>query len=300
MSRIAITGATGLIGSALSESLTADGHTVHRITRRPDQAGPDDLVWDIDRRSIDADRLEGVDAVVHLAAELIDGRGEQARQRILESRRAGTQLIAETIASLDQPPEVFVSASAVGYYGDRGDEVLTEEAGPGDDFMASVCVAWEQAAQPARDAGIRTVHPRTGVVIHKDGPLIDKIELPFKLGVGGRVGHGWQYVPWISLEDEVRGLRFLIDRDLEGPVNLVGPEPVTNREMTKALGAVMRRPTVLPVPPVAVRLIYGDIAESLAMVSSRVVPQRLLTAGFSYRHNTLTAALQAAFGRRAA
>ncbi len=300
MSRIAVTGATGLIGSALTEALTVDGHTVHRITRRPEAAGADDLVWDLDTRSIDAARLEGVDAVVHLAGELIDGRGEQAKRRILESRKAGTRLIAETIASLDQPPEVFVSASAVGYYGDRGDEVLTEESGPGDDFLASMCVAWEAAAQPARDAGIRTVHPRTGVVIHKDGPLIEKIDLPFKLGVGGRVGHGRQYVPWISLEDEVRALRFLIERDLEGPVNLVGPEPVTNREMTKALGTVMRRPTVLPVPPAAVRLIYGDLAETLATVSNRVVPQRLLTAGFSFRHGTLTAALQAAFGRRAA
>jgi uncharacterized protein (TIGR01777 family) len=206
--------------------------------------------------------------------------------------------LARTLAALDTPPAVFVSSSAVGIYGDRGDEELTEDATSGDDFLAEVCVAWEAAADPARAAGIRVVHPRTGVVIARNGPLNDKVELPFRLGVGGRVGSGRQYVPWISLIDEVAALRFLIDRPLEGPVNLVGPSPATNMELTRALGTVLRRPTLLPIPTFAIRLLYGEMGETLATVSQRVIPRRLLDAGFTFRHTTLLAALSAAFARR--
>ncbi|MFP4635730.1 MAG: TIGR01777 family oxidoreductase [Nitriliruptoraceae bacterium] len=298
MSRIAITGASGLIGRALTASLSADGHSVQRVTRHPQ--GADDVAWDLDARTIEAGKLEGVDAVVHLAGEPIGAArwSDDTKHRIRESRVVGTTLIAESLAALDQPPAVLVSASGANYYGDRGDEVLTEDSGPGDDFLASVCVAWEEAADPAREAGIRTVHARSAAVIAKEGPLIDKLELPFKLGVGGKVGSGRQYMPWISLDDEVRALRFLIDRDLAGPVNLAGPEPATNYELTKALGSVLRRPTVLPIPTAAIRAMYGEMGEALALTSMRIVPQRLLTAGFSFRHATLTAALQAALGRR--
>jgi uncharacterized protein (TIGR01777 family) len=297
VTRYAITGATGLLGGALRAALTADGHTVHGVTRDGSRAGPGDIVWDPEARSIQAEGLEGVDVVVHLAAKPIRAErvSEETRRQIRDSRVEGTRFLAETLAGLEHPPQVFLSSSAVGYYGDRGDEVLTEESDPGHDFLAEVCQAWEAAAQPARDAGIRTIHPRTGVVIAKDGPLIEKIELPFRLGVGGRVGDGRQYVPWISLTDHVRAMRFLAESvDLSGPVNLTAPEPVTNREMTKALGAVFRRPTVFPIPPIALRLLYGEMGETLATVSDRAIPQRLLDAGFEFTHTDIRAALEEA------
>ncbi len=300
MSRIAVTGATGLIGRALVASLVGDGHRVARLVRDPRIAGRDDVVWDPEQGSIDARSLEGVDAVVHLAGEPIGASRwtEETRRRIHDSRERGTDLLARTLAGLDQRPEVFVSSSAVGIYGDRGDEELTEESSHGDDFLAQVCIAWERAADPAREAGIRVVHPRTGVVIAKDGPLIDKVELPFRLGVGGKVGSGRQYVPWISLDDEVAALRFLIDRPIEGAVNLTGPNPATNLALTKALGTVLRRPTIMPIPAFAIRLLYGEMGETLATVSQRVLPRRLLDAGFPFRHTTVLAALAAVYGRR--
>ena len=297
MSRYAVTGSTGLIGEALIASLVADGHHVQRLTRDRSRVRGDDIHWDVEAGTIDAAKLEGVDVVVHLAGEPIGASrwAEDTKRRIRDSRVQGTGLLARTLADLEQPPQVFLSSSAVGFYGDRGDEILTEDSTAGDDFLAEVCVAWEAAAQPAIDAGIRTIHPRTGVVIAEDGPLIDKIDLPFRLGVGGRVGNGRQYVPWISLVDEVRALRFLAEHpELSGPVNLVGPEPATNRELTKALGQVLRRPTVFPIPPVAIRLLYGEMGVTLATVSNRVLPARLTEAGFSFTHTTLVAALEAA------
>ena len=296
MARYAITGSSGLIGEALIASLTADGHTVQRVVRDGSKAGPDDVVWDLSSRTIQAEKLEGVDVVVHLAGEPIGAARwtDETKRRIRGAREAGTRLLAEALAGLSSRPTVFLSSSAVGYYGDRGDEILTEESSAGDDFLAEVCVAWEAAAQPAVDAGIRTIHPRTGVVIAEGGPLIEKIDLPFRLGVGGRVGNGYQYIPWISLDDEIRALRFLAEHDdLSGPVNLVGPEPVTNRELTKALGQVLRRPTVLPIPPFAIRLLYGEMGVTLATVSNRVRPARLIEAGFTFTHTTLLSALEA-------
>ncbi len=302
MSRIAITGSTGLIGEALVSSLRADDHKVQRVVRRAADAGTDDVVWDLDRGTIDAAKLEGVDAVVHLAGEPIGAsRWTDATKRaIRDSRVTGTTLIAEALAGLDDKPAVLVSSSAVGIYGDRGDEVLSETSTPGDDFLAEVCAVWESSADPARAAGIRVVHPRTGVVIADGGPLMDKLELPFKLGVGGKVGSGGQYVPWISLEDEVRALRFLIDEDLAGAVNLVGPTAATNLDMTKALGRVLRRPTVFPIPAFAIRALYGEMGETLATVSQRVVPERLQQAGFSFTHDAIESALRAALDRPAA
>ncbi|MFA9430044.1 TIGR01777 family oxidoreductase [Egicoccus sp. AB-alg2] len=300
--RIAITGATGLIGQTLTDELRADGHQVVRVTRSRAHAGADDVVWDPAAGTIDAARLEGLDGVVHLAGEPIGAArwSEDTKRRIRDSRVQGTDLLARTLAGLDRPPAVLVSGSAVGYYGDRGDEILTEDAAPGDDFLARVCVAWEAAADPARAAGIRVVHPRTGVVIAADGPLIDKIELPFKLGIGGKVGSGRQYVPWISLTDHVRALRFLLERELAGPVNLTGPEPVTNAELTRALGEVMHRPTVLPIPTFAVTALYGEMGRTLASVSQRARPARLLEAGFTFVHGDLRSALRAALQRPAA
>ncbi|MEX0868116.1 MAG: TIGR01777 family oxidoreductase, partial [Nitriliruptoraceae bacterium] len=207
-----------------------------------------------------------------------------------------TRLLADACTRLDAPPAVFVSASAVGFYGDRGDEVLTEDAGAGDDFLAAVCRQWESAARPAADAGIRVVHPRTGVVIAAQGPLIDKVRLPFRLGIGGRIGSGRQYVPWIARADHVRAVRHLLVDDLEGPVNVVGPEPVTNRELTRALGKAFHRPAVLPIPVLAVRALYGQMGVALATVSQRVVPQRLVDSGFAFSVASLDDALAVALG----
>jgi uncharacterized protein len=293
MARVAITGATGLLGGALAALLEDDGHRVHRISRRAGAVGPDDIVWDPAARVLYPGSLEGVDAVVHLAAEPIGNARwtAAARERLLRTRVDGTRLVASTLARLDQPPKVLVSASAVGVYGSRGDEVLTEESAAGDDFLAGVCEAWESAAEPARAAGIRVVHPRTGVVLADGGPLIEKVRLPFRLGIGGRIGNGRQWVPWISLIDHARALRHLIDTGLEGPVNVVAPEPVTNRELTRALGAAFHRPAVLPVPLLAVRLLYGEMGATLAASSQRVVPERLLSSGFEFRYTDVRTTL---------
>ena len=300
--RIAITGATGLIGRALTDDLRGDGHQVVRVTRSRAHAADGDVVWDPDADRIDAAGLEGLDGVVHLAGEPIGAArwSDDTKRRIRDSRVRGTDLLARTLAGLDAPPPVLVSSSAVGYYGDRGDEVLTEDSTPGDDFLAGVCVAWEAAADPARDAGIRVVHPRTGVVIAADGPLLDKVELPFRLGIGGRIGSGRQYVPWISLTDHVRALRLLLDEDLAGPVNLTGPEPVTNAELTRALGEILHRPTVLPIPTFAISALYGEMGRTLASVSQRARPARLLAAGFTFVHPDLRSALRVALRRPAA
>ncbi len=298
--RIAVTGATGLLGGAVTASLRADGHTVHKVTRDPGKADDGDIVWDPEAGRIDASAFEGLDAVIHFASEHIgDERwSSDKKRRILESREQGTRLLATTLAGLDQPPRVFLSGSAAGYYGDRGDEVLTEDSGPGEDFMARVCVAWEQATEPAEAAGIRVVRARTGVVIARGGPLIDKVELPFKLGLGGRVGSGRQYVPWIAIDDYVRAVRFVLDhQSLAGPVNLTSPDPATNAELTKAIGDALRRPTIFPIPLVAMRLVYGEMGEALAAVSQRVIPRRLQEAGFTFEH-TLLSALRIAFDKQ--
>ena len=290
--RVAVTGSTGLIGDALVASLRRDGHTVHRLVRGEPSA-PDEVTWDPMGGRVDTAPLEGLDAVVHLAGEPIGSSRwtDETKRRIHESRTVGTTTLAQALADMAQPPRVFVSSSAVGVYGSRGAEVLDETSTPGDDFLARVCVDWEVAAQPAADAGIRVVHPRTGVVIAQDGPLIDKIELPFKLGVGGKVLPGTQYVPWIGLADEIAALRFCIDQDLTGPVNLTAPTPVTNAELTKDLGAVMRRPTVFPIPSFAIRALYGEMGVTLATSSQRAMPQVLLDAGFTFQHTRLRDAL---------
>lgn len=296
--RVAVTGSSGLIGRSLVESLQADGHTVHRVVRDRARATGGDIYWSVQRGEVDAEAFAGVEAVVHLAGEPIGKRWTpEQKARVRDSRVAGTHLLAEALASLDDRPRVLVSQSGANYYGDRGDDVLTEAEGPGRGFLATVCAEWESAADPAREAGIRVVHPRTGVVMAEEGPLIDKVELPFKLGVGGRVGSGRQWVPWIAMEDELRGIRFLVDQDtLSGPVNLVAPEPVRNLEMTRALGAVWRRPTVMPVPVFALRLLYGEMGVTLATESVRAVPEKLREAGFEWTHRDLLAALQEALG----
>lgn len=285
--RVAVTGSSGFIGRALLASLRGDGHEVVPVTRPG--------VWDVDAGTIDTAALEGVDAVVHLAGEGIGNRRWNAehKRKVKESRSKGTALLAGALAGLDRPPSVLVSGSAVGFYGDRGDEVLTEASGPGDDFLAEVVTAWEEAAAPATDAGIRTAFLRTGLVLDADGGVLPRLALPFKLFLGGRLGSGRQWMSWVSLVDEVRAIRFLLDHDVAGPVNAVGPAPVTNAELAKTLGSVLRRPAVVPVPAFAPRLLLGrEMADELLFVSQRVLPTVLEEAGFAFEHPTLESALR--------
>jgi uncharacterized protein len=302
---VAITGASGLIGSALARSLRDDGHAVRPFVRPgpPAQAaGAEAIRWDPAAGRIEGDALEGIDAVVHLAgAGIGDKRWSPARKReIRESRARGTDLLARTLAGLSRPPAVFVSGSAVGYYGDRGDEVLTEQSPPGADFLAEVVRAWEAAAQPAVDAGIRTVFLRNGVVLSADGGMLPRLVTLFRFFVGGRLGSGRQWLSWVSIDDEVGVIRFLFDRaDVAGPVNVTGPSPATNAQFTKALGAVLHRPTAMPVPAFGPRLVLGrEMADELLFVSQRAVPSVLTAAGYDFAHDDVDTALRAVLGDR--
>lgn len=297
--RVAITGSGGLIGGALARSLEGEGHEVVRLVRgAPRAAG--EVRWDPEGGTVDTAGLEGVTAVVHLAGESLSERWTaERRRRIRESRVQGTRLLAEALTTLEVPPAVLVSASAIGYYGDRGDERLDEESAPGTGFLAEVAQEWEAAAGPAGAAGIRVVNPRLGVVFTPEGGALQRLLLPFRSGVGGTLGDGRQWMSWISLEDAIAALRFLITRPaLDGAVNLVAPEPFTNAELTRELGRVLHRPTVLPVPAVALRLLFGEMADAMLLASQRVLPTRLLEAGFRFRHPRLDGALEAMLHNR--
>lgn len=298
--RIAVTGSSGLIGSALVRSLLADGHEVVRLVRRTHPGGrPDgtrEAFWDPKGGQVDTGALTGVEAVVHLAgAGVGDHRWTDAwKKEIRDSRVLGTATIAETLAGLGGRPRVLVSSSAIGYYGQTGSRVIDETAGPGDDFLARVCEEWEEAARPAQEAGIRVVHPRTGLVVASGGGAWGRLFPVFRLGLGGRLGPGTQYWSFISLADEIAALRFLIDReDMAGAVNLTAPEPVTNAEVTAAMARVLRRPALLPVPEAVLRVALGEFAVEVAG-SHRVVPARLLDAGFRFSHPTIDEAVRAA------
>ena len=295
MLHVAVTGASGLIGAALVPRLTSEGHRVSRLVRRA--AGPGEIFWDPAAGSLDPRGLEGVDAVVHLSGENVGARWTAARKtRIRSSRVASTRLLSETLAGLQRPPEVLVSASAVGIYGNRGDEVLTEESPPGDpnrDFLVSVTQEWEKAAEPARVEGIRVVHPRFGVVLSPTGGALRKMLLPFRLGLGARLGSGRQWMSWISIDDAVEAVhQALVDDGLEGPVNVTSPGPVTNRDFTRTLARVLSRPALLAVPEPALRLAFGDMAEGTILSSTRAAPARLLQAGYRFGHPDLESALR--------
>jgi uncharacterized protein (TIGR01777 family) len=290
---VAVTGASGLIGSALRDALRARGDRMIAIGR----GEQNDIRWDPDAGTIDPAALEGVAAVVHLAGEAIGGKKwtPEQKERIRASRIRGTDLIARTIAARSDPPSVFVSGSAIGWYGDRGDEELTEASPPPtpSDFLADVCVEWEAATAPAEAAGIRTVHVRTGVVLSAEGGVLKEMMTPFKLGLGGRVGSGRQYMSWVSIADEVGAILHAVDRDdVSGVVNVTGPEPVTNAVFTKALGAALHRPTLIPVPLAPLKALYGaELVEHLLVAGQRVLPRRLETTGYRFRHTTVEAAL---------
>jgi uncharacterized protein (TIGR01777 family) len=298
--RVAVTGATGLVGGALVPVLRAAGHRVDCLSRRPPEAGSTDIEWDPARGRLDPRALEGVDAVVHLAGERIAALRwtGSVKERIRRSRVDGTRLLAETLGRLTRRPQVLLSASAVGYYGDRGEAPLTEESPPGSGFLAEVCREWEEAADPARAAGIRVVHPRLGVVLAGQGGALPRMVLPFRLGVGGVIGSGRQYWSWIEVGDLVRAIELCLALDaLAGPVNAVAPAPVANREFTRILGRVLGRPTLVPLPALAVRLLLGEMGQALLLDSARVLPRRLERAGFRFRHPGLETALRAALAR---
>lgn len=291
---IAISGSGGLVGSALAAALAADGHRVVRLVRRGSAPGPDEVLWDPAAGRIDAAGLEGLDAVVHLAGENIaSARWSAARkERIRASRVEGTRLVAGALAGLARPPRVLVSASAIGYYGNRGDEVLEEGSAPGTGFLAETCVAWEAATAPARRAGLRVVSLRIGIVLSVAGGALSRMLVPFRLGLGGRVGDGRQFMSWIVLDDLVGIIRYsVLDDALSGPVNAVAPRPVRNTEFTAALGQALRRPTPFPLPAWAVRLLLGEMGEALLLAGARVVPTGLERAGFAFRHADVGSAL---------
>jgi uncharacterized protein (TIGR01777 family) len=294
--KIAVTGASGLIGTPLVAALRDGGHEVVRFVRREPRLA-DEARWDPAAGSIDAAALENVAAVIHLAgAGIGDRRWTDAYKReILDSRVDGTGLLASTLARMEYPPAVLVSGSAIGWYGDRGDEVLDETARAGSGFLADVTRAWEAAAAPAAAAGIRVAYARTGIVLSPAGGALRRMLLPFKLGVGGRLGSGDQWWSWITLHDEVRALVHLATAsDLEGPVNLTAPQPSTNRDFVATLGRALRRPAVIPTPTFALKAILGsELADALLFQSQRVMPHRLLDDGFTFDHPELGAGLQA-------
>lgn len=291
--QVVVSGASGLVGSELTAFLSARGHGVRRLVRRPSPEA-DAIRWSPAAGEIDAASLEGVDAIVHLAGENIAaGRWtERRRARILDSRVDGTRLLARAIAGLRRPPAVFVSASAIGFYGDTADRVVDEDADPGQGFLAEVCQAWEAAAEPARQAGVRVVHPRLGIVLSAAGGVLARLAPVFRAGLGGPVGSGRQGMSWIASDDVLDVLeRCMTDASLAGPLNAVSPEPVSNRDFGRALGRVLGRPALVPLPALAVRLAFGEMGEQLLLAGQRVRPAKLLGAGFGYRSAGLEDAL---------
>ncbi|HEV7367428.1 MAG TPA: TIGR01777 family oxidoreductase [Gemmatimonadales bacterium] len=299
---IAMTGGSGLIGAALMHYLIPDPH--HRITRLVRRkAGPGEITWDPVGGRLDPAALEGIDAVIHLAGENVGARWTQSRKRrIRESRVSGTTLLGETIARLRRPPRVLISASAVGIYGNRGDETLTEASSLGDpssNFLVSVCQEWEAAADAARAAGVRVVHPRFGVVLSPSGGALRKMLLPFRLGLGAQLGRGTQWLSWISIDDAVGAIHHALKTDgLSGPVNATAPNPVTNRDFTRTLGRVLRRPAPFTVPAAALRLALGEMAEETLLASARVLPAGLLRSQYQFRHLDLESALRHVLGKQ--
>ena len=287
-----ITGSSGLIGSALVAYLTNAGHDVRRLVRRAPLGR--DLYWNPEEGLIDLSGLGKIDAVVHLAGEnLAAWRWTEAKKaRIANSRIESTRLLAKALAELDHKPKVLVSASAIGFYGHRGNELVDEKSGAGKGFLASLVSKWEQAAYPATEAGIRVVNLRTGMVLSGSGGALKKMLLPFKMGLGGVTGSGKQYISWVAIDDVVRIIYYAITTEsISGPINVISPNPATNRQFTKTLGCVLRRPTIFKLPEFAVRLIFGEMANELLLASIRAYPNKLITAGYDFQYPELEPAL---------
>jgi uncharacterized protein len=297
MSRIVMSGASGLLGRGLVRRLRASGHEVTPLVRR--EAAPGEIRWDPTHGQLDPGALSGFDVVVHLSGENISGRFTEAHKReVRESRTRSTRLIAEASAHAERPPRALICASAVGYYGNRGDDALDEDSPPGEGFLPDLVKAWEASADPARAAGLRVCHLRVGIVLSAEGGALPELLTPFRLGLGGRVGDGRQVWSWIAEEDVLRAFQALVeDEGYVGPVNGTAPAPATNAEFTRALGKVLGRPTILPLPAAVVRLAFGEMGQTLLLDGARVLPQRLLARGFQFRHPTLDGALRAAIAR---
>ncbi len=294
--RILLGGASGLIGSALKDRLAGDGHTINTLVRR-ETDGPDEIAWDPATGTLDASAVDGFDAAVLLSGYNIAKKRWSAdvKQLIRDSRVQSASLLAETLAHAEQKPQVFACASAIGFYGDRGDEVCTEDSaiGPDEEFLPGVCAAWEAATAPAAAAGIRTVNLRIGPVLSPNGGALKEMLRPFRLGLGGPVGNGKQWFSWITLADVAGAIRHVLTgADLQGPVNLTAPNPVRNAELAKALGAAVHRPAVVPTPAFIVKLLFGQMGEELLLASTRVSCQTLQDSGYKFQHPELRAALQ--------
>jgi uncharacterized protein (TIGR01777 family) len=292
--KILISGSHGLVGEALIKSLEPEGHEIFRLVRHY-PGSSSEIEWSPDRYSIALSLIEGFDAVVHLAGESIaEGRWtEEKKRRIRESRVKGTKLLSDALANLTDPPKTLISASAIGYYGDRGDELLTETSPPGNDFLSQVCVEWEQATLHATQMGIRVVNARFGIILAKNGGALKKMLPPFRMGLGGRIGSGKQWMSWIALNDVVGGIKLALTNDsLKGPANFVAPNPVRNAEFTKTLGKALSRPTLFPIPAFGVRLAFGEMADALLLSSQRGEPTKLQDHQYPFSYPQLEPALR--------
>ncbi|MAS22640.1 MAG: TIGR01777 family protein [Euryarchaeota archaeon] len=298
--RILLAGSSGLIGRQLAAFLDTGGHEIWRLVRRAPKDGQNEIQWTPSEGMIDASSLEGFDIVIHLGgAGIGDRRWTKARMALIEkSRTESTELLARTLADLSQKPDVFLVSSAIGWYGDRGDEILTEESQPGSGFLPDTCLAWEESAEFARKAGIRTIHARTGVVLDASGGALEKMLLPAKMGAGGPIGFGRQWFSWISMDDQIYAMHHLVmSSETEGAYNITSPEPLQQRHFAKALGRVLRRPAFMPTPPLAIWFLYGKMGVALTTESQRVIPTRLMETGYKFQHQDAESALRDALGK---
>lgn len=295
---IAISGATGLVGTALTKYLKENGYNVKVITRKKHNSS-DYIFWDIDKKLIDSEKLEDIDVVIHLAGENISGQNpiqgrwtQERKKEILESRVKGTTFLSETLANLNNPPKLFISASAIGYYGDRNNETLNENSPKGTGFLSDVCLEWEKSTQELVGKGIRVVNTRFGVILSKEGGALKTMLLPFQMGVGGILGDGQQYMSWIDIDDVTGAIKYIIENNkIEGVVNIVSPKPVTNYEYTKALGNVLNRPTIFPIPKIGINILFGEMGQELLLASQKVNPDILLKNGYNFKYSTINESL---------
>ena len=295
--KIAIAGSSGLVGSALIPILQSDGNQITRLVRSSPKPG--EIEWHPNQDKVSALSLEGFEAIINLAGENIAGGRwtDDQKRKIRDSRMNGTHLLSEAIAQMKSKPRVFICASATGIYGDRDDETLDEQSESGGGFLAGVCREWEQATQPASKASVRVVNLRMGPILAREGGMLSKLLTPFKMGMGGKVGSGKQYISWVALEDAVNAIKLAIDDEsIHGPINIVSPNPVTNEEFTKTLGHVLNRPTALAMPAFAARLAFGEMADEMLLASQRVMPKRLIKAGFQFQYPTLESAMRKYIG----